>query len=1408
MYKYIVTILFLIISLVTSAQSLLHVKHYSTEDGLSQNIVQCITQDNDGYIWLATWNGLEKFDGYQFRNYKSYPTDTVRLDYNRIIYIKKGFGTHIWCQTYSGKVYLFDSKTEQYYNVLHEPENRFYGDRISKLIPMDKGVMWIINPEGKHYRIDEHKCMTDREMAVPYTILPSDNHTYTIADDAWGNEWILTNHGTYEYGKNIATKEIFQYIASSNTHTYFATENEVFAYTPTIGIHKIEEIGHLERIDGLHILSDGNLSIATNTALIIYNTGENSVRKIDYRQRELQISLIYDTSDGAIWTFNGTNEVLRAASGDNSFQSIKFVESSSPRNCFIHEDSFGCVWVQHPNGHFSYYDKQANILRQARYRENGEEKIYHDPGRNFFIDRDNNLWLCGKSGFDYLNFTHRNYDLIGKNGDIRGLFIDSHQHLWRADKEGIISLYDLDGAYIGNLSADGNIVADNRVVFGSNAYAFFEDRLHRIWIGTKEHGLYIATPIHNKKYRIVHYQNNSQTYGLCENSIYAITADKLGRIWIGTYGGGVHLVENPYTDNLRFIHHRNKWADYPQEALKVRSILSLDNGVILAGTTGGLLTFGANFAQPDEVKFYLNRRCQEQTSSLSNNDVMYIYRRKNGDLYIVPYSGGISRIESHNLLTDSLSFTHYNRQNGLPSDLAYSLIEDDDRNLWIIFENSICQYNPESGTTDIYNHYNLHTTLPITECPPILDKMGRMYIGLESGLLRLNIAHLQKSCITPPIVFTRITSQNDYGKKEVSPIIGNKLILNPQQRNINIGFVALDYTNPTAIHYAYRLQGINNSWNNLQGNHTVSFAGLPAGNWNLEVRSTNGDGVWVDNTHTLTIVAEPTFRETPWAVLLYIFIGICIIALITGIFLYISNLRRSVSIEQQVTQLKLRFFTDISHELRTPLTLISAPIEETLQHEQLTEEGRKNLETAQRNTHRMLRLINQILDFRKIQNDKMRLYIRNVDIAELLQHTFESFEHLAGEHRINYSFENHLPITHLYTDADKVEKIVFNLLSNAFKYTPDGKSITLSATIDNNRLAFAVKDEGTGISPEKAGEIFNRFETLGRQDNSLSTGIGLSLVKELINLLHGSITVESIPGEGSTFTVYLPIDVAIYRNDPMAEFTLTDGESPIGDESVGDTPSTTRETLLIVEDNGELRNFIRSILQEDYSILTARDGVEGLQKAKEYIPTLIISDIMMPRMDGIELLNAIKQSHDTSHIPTILLSAKSSIDDRIKGLDYGADDYITKPFSSSYLKARIRTLLQKRKDLRTYYLAQEDAKKPTEPENITKFDDEFIKQIIGLIEKNLQNNDFKIEDMAETLHMSRTVFYRKIKSITDISPIDLVQEIRLKEAVRLLETGGYRVSEIAYQCGFSSPQYFSRVFKDKFGCTPSEYKKN
>ena len=539
--------------------------------------------------------------------------------------------------------------------------------------------------------------------------------------------------------------------------------------------------------------------------------------------------------------------------------------------------------------------------------------------------------------------------------------------------------------------------------------------------------------------------------------------------------------------------------------------------------------------------------------------------------------------------------------------------------------------------------------------------------------------------------------------------------------------------------------------------------------------------------------------------------------------------------------MKLRFFTNISHELRTPLTLIEGPLEYILKRSDLSKDVREQLQVVERNTHRMLRLVNQILDFRKIQNHKMKLCIEQIDIVAFVHKIMENFESIAESNKIDFIFETEQPKLKLWVDADKVEKIVFNLLSNAFKYTQPGKTITVFIHENEDTVTVGVQDQGIGISENKKASLFVRFETLLDKNlfNPNSSGIGLSLVKELVEMHHASIHVDSKEGEGSCFSVDFLKGKDHYGEN--AEFVLSDNVEIIGEASKHSLPVDVEtpvvavpedkpeavpaadeadkasvsetKTMLLIEDNLELRFFLRSIFSQRFRIIEAANGVEGLEKAIKYVPDIIISDIMMPEKDGITLVKELREELTTSHIPIVLLTAKTDMDTKLQSLELGADSYITKPFSATYLEARVDNLLARRQKLRQFYCDHLMDINPPKVENeeeevdvMSQQDRRFLEQLTNFMERNIDNGELVVDDLVHEMAVSRSVFFKKLKSLTGLAPIEFIKEMRVKRAAQLIETGEFNMTQISYMVGINDPRYFSKCFKQRFGMTPTEYR--
>lgn len=1434
--------LLLTIAIDIAAQPICQVKHFSVSDGLAQGNVMSILQDQKGLVWFSTWNGLNKFDGYTFKTYKTSQESKYAFGSNRMGTISESKYGDIWCPTYDGQACLFDVETEKFIDVLQPIElSTKQTNNVTRIYSLEKGIAWILCESGYAFRVDEQLCKKGEGI----TLYSASNHNlkgnqiFNIYQDSEEDEWILTDKGVSIIGKKTLDTDFpFQFITQIKETIYLIAENDKLArydfHTKKLKFVDIPYPHH--KINNVTTIGKDMLALGTDNGVILYSIPKNSFQQIDIRtatQTSNDVESVYQDHLGDIWIFSKDPGIVHLNLVTNEKEHLftpkdEIIKHGRKSRKLIFEDNAKNLWLLPTEGNFCYYDRKERTLKPLLTDINNPKSIFSPLVRSYTLDNQGNCWFATARGVEKLCFFPQSYqfNLTDYEAETRAFLQDSNKRLWTASKSNYIQIFAPDGNLVGYLSKQGNIIKEKQS-FYNGVYSILEDKDGNIWLGTKEIGLFQLKKTGANHYSIHHFEHQTNDpYSLSSNSIYAIFQDSRNHIWIGCYGGGLNLLAQAKDGKVSFIHSNNELRNYPiAYGMKVRNIAEAPGGVILVGTTNGLLTFSNNFERLEEIKFYRNIRRPGDKNSLSANDIMHIYTDKNKTTYIISFTGGVNKVISPNLLNENIQFRNYDKNNGLASDLALSMIEDTQNQLWVVSEIALSKFDPAKETFENYELSSIYQEFNFSEALPIINARNQIILGTDKGFLEVSPEKMRKSSYVPPIVFTGLKIQGHLTDHSIDNL--EELELEPSQRNVTFQFAALDYVNPKGILYAYRLQGLEEEWNEADNNRSASYINLPAGKYQLQIKSTNSDGVWVDNVRTLSIHVLPTFWETYWAWLLYFILFILFTASIVYVLFYIYRLRHRVDMEQQLANIKLRFFTDISHELRTPLTLISSPVTEVLENEPLSPSAREHLTLVHQNTERMLRLMNQILDFRKIQNQKMKLLIEETDLIPLLQKVMSSFKLIAEEKNINYQLTSTIQSVYSWVDRDKFEKIFFNLLSNAFKYTPADKSITVNITTKEKTVEIEVADEGIGIAVEKQHSLFQRFESLVKQ-NILqpSSGIGLSLVKEMVEMHHGTITVNSQPGVGSRFTVSLPLQREIFEEDVQVEFILNDSQSsaphPVDSMKAPEEVEEKEDletnsdgfSILVVEDNEELKAFLKSILSENYTVITASNGEEGLQHAVDDLPDLIISDVMMPVMDGLEMIRQIKENNNICHIPIIVLSAKASLDDRIAGLEQGIDDYITKPFSATYLKTRVASLLRQRKALQELYMnrlmeekntSSPDPLTPSQPQ-ITPYDEQFMKKVMAYMEEQMDNAELTIDEFAEQLMLSRTIFYRKLKSIVGLTPVDFIREIRIKRAVQLIDSDEYNFSQVAYMTGFNDPKYFSKCFKKVIGITPSEYK--
>ena len=1419
---------------VLQAQPRCDIRHYSFSDGLSQSVVQRLVQSADGRLWFCTWDGLNSYDGTTFVSYNMASPGGKALSTNRIIDIQLGGEDDLWCQTYDNRLFLFNQKEQAFIDVLTPLETSLRKPlTVDSYQVLPKGVAWLTTRSGEVFRIDGRAFKTGTDGVEHYATdghpLKS-NRIYRIYEDREGDEWVLTHKGVDVVGlKRVkAGGPAFRYVCECAGQFYLVSEaNKLYRYRREQGdFEKLNVSGYQGAIHWMESAGRDTLVLQTSHSVTFYACKSRTAatfRMSDIGRAKEKITAMCTDSRHHYWLMLERGEMVRLNPSTLEARLYGLPPSSLSdadlrSRSLLFSDHNGTLWAIAKYGPLCYYDETTDRFLPYLRDADNPTSFYVPTFQGYLMDRQGNLWLALDMGLARLSFQPHffTFHLMEKNMDIRAFLADNKGRLWASSKSGVVRVRQQDGGPVLYLSSSGKLVTE-KCAFGPKVYAMLQTRDGDIWLGTREDGLFRLHPADDHRFTLHHYtSDSSDACSLSSNRIFDLHEDCRGHLWVGTFGGGLNLVErNPESGSARFIHAGNRLKSFPADVgVRIRCPAETPDGILLAGTTDGLLAFRTSFARPEEIVFHHHRHVSGDDASLNSNHIMDIFQpRGTEQVYCLGFSGGLNLVSPDSLLHSRTTFHHYTVQDGLISNLVHSMAEDGRGHYWVTTENGLSCLDPLTGQSVNYPCDRFRAGLRFAETVPLV--MGdTLFLGTNLGVLELDLSKLPHDAYVPPVLLTEMRVQGNPLTGDVNRM--KSLTLSPSQRNISFRFAAVDFVSPSTIQYAYRLRGLDDTWNKVENARSASYMNLPAGEYTLEIRSTNNNGVWMDNVRSLRLIVEPKFSETAWAWVLYAGLFLLLVGTVCYVLFYIYRLRHRIDTEQQLADIKLRFFTDISHELRTPLTLISAPVDEMLQSRTLSEQDRKHLSLVHVNIRRMLRMMNQILDFRRLQNHKMKLVLEEADLVALLRQVMAHFQAVAGEKHMDFSLSTPVEKLPMWLDVDKVEKVFFNLLSNAFKYTPAEKTVTVEVELADTEVRVSVADKGIGIDEQHRKTLFQRFETFGHSDMMHpSSGIGLSLVKELVDLHHGHIDVESRLGEGSRFTVTLPLNRTVYEHDRQTEFILNDGllsASPVREEDVPETGDE-RPTLLVVEDNDELRSFLREILSGTYHVLEASDGKQGLELAAEHVPDLIVTDVMMPVMDGLEMVRHVKADRRICHIPIVVLSAKSSLDDRIEGLEHGIDDYLAKPFSSAYLKTRIASLLRQRRELQELYMARLQTSPTKEPvpevpdsPRLEPYDAQFMKQVTDCVEQNMTNPDFEIEQLAEHLNVCRTVFYRKLKSITGLTPVAFVGELRLKRAIRLMEQADLSISQVAYMTGFKSPKYFSTVFKKATGCTPSEYR--
>ena len=1036
-------------------------------------------------------------------------------------------------------------------------------------------------------------------------------------------------------------------------------------------------------------------------------------------------------------------------------------------------DSKGVIWQA---------DESVGIMRYRfgewkRFTPSLDNRYAGRLREHFFLLEDNQgrTWVNPTGGgWSYYDFDKDELvnPLAGHiTNMIHTAYIDHDGQMWISTYDGGVDCINMDPAPYELHDMRGLLTSGEvRAFLLEGDYACPLDKAKFYCALSGKHGRLLGT----KGNGLLHHGKRVPT---SHNDIYDIEEDEEGTLYVATYGGGVNI--------LRWDEEKQTWSE-PEvvgNGMKVRDIELVDSS-LWCGTTTGILRVDLRTNETTVLPSYDIRAVHY------NHDLVWIGSFGGGLLYLDPKEAEpeIKRVETFH-------------------DIILALTGDKD-NLWFCSESDIAQLDLTTGNLYYYDALEGEENTYFSEAEALCMPDGKILFGYSNGYCSFDPSLIRRSNSVPPLHFTRIESQGQ-------ELEGDTVTME-NGANITIDFAALDYIGKDKIYYWYMLDGVDKNWNGPTDMHRVTYSNLRYGTYVFHVRSTNREGGDVDNEQILVIVVKRPLWLSWWAIALYITAGALIIFLMFYSISTYNKLRRKVQVEQQVTDIKLRFFTNISHELRTPLTLITAPVENILQTERISQSVRSQLEIVQSNSQRMIRMVNQLLEFRKVQNQKMKLKVQQTLLSALVQETCENFRKEADDKHIHFEIITKAEDSTVWVDRQRMDTILWNLLSNAFKFTPAGKAIRVIVDSKPGFVTLIVQDEGIGIAPDKRSVLFERFSSNNEINNNTGatgTGIGMNLTKELVELHHGHIEVESEVGKGTTFTVFLHTGKDHFDNN--VEFIADDistaqmTTAPTFEDKIEqlEQKQDSMHTVLVVDDNQDMRNFLINILNKDYHVISAEDGQEAQQIICSQPVNLVVTDLMMPKMDGLELTQFIKGTPEYDFIPVILLTAKTAIESRLQAFQHGADDYLTKPFEPEFLRVRVANLLQQREQLEHSYrqrLMRLESQKEGEPMP----GDAFLAKLLDVMDKQMDNNTLTVEELVDEMGMGRTVFFNKLKSMTGLSPVEFIREMRIKRAAQLLEEHKYNITEVTYMVGMNDSRYFAKCFKNTYGVTPSEYRRN
>lgn len=1355
-----VSILFLIFFISTfhaERNNYLYSFNSDLNEGISQLSVMDIYQDSKGYLWFATKNGLNRFNGKEYVIYRREDGNEQSLSDNSITSITEDQEGYLWVGTNNG-LNRIDLNTDQIkrYN---PGTNGLIQGSISKVYTDAAGHLWVgtWGSLNRYNREEDHfeQIVLDNEMKAP--------SISAFFEDSAGRYWI----GVRDKGLYLCDNQM-------NVISHFTHESK-------------------------------NMPLSNNVITSIYED----------TQKQIWLGSKY----GLIKINLRDNEVI-------SFTSENSKLSNNTIRCLIEWQ--GKLLIGTFDGIFSLETKTGEIIKVAGY-DDINHSLSHYSVYAFYVDHDHTLWVgTFAGGVNYLNkFTnrfvlHRPEDELNIRTGIYGaITYESPSNLWIATEGyGLLN-------YNNQTNKSHYYLIDPSAQFTFNTNiiksVFYEDGY--VWCGTTKGEIYKFN-IKTKTFSLYH------KYPI-EYSIYSIIRDYKGNLWVG--GAATEFGLTCFVNDQLVTTFTNN-VDEPYYISNVRCILEEKDEVLLLGSTAeGLIRYDTNKKQ---LTKYSNEATVE-SYRIPNNYLSSIVRTKSGEIWVSTYGGGIFQFDDK---TERIKRIMTAKEGLLDNNIC-SLVESSDQKLWMSTVNGLTMFDPVSGEIRNYHRYNGIDIREFTLHSGIALPDGNLCFAGSNGFVTFHVEAMDKNENIPSVVLEQLSVNNQPVEVGDKSNILDKVLdsmdtihLLYNENNFSITYKALNYIYSTQNKYAYKLEGYDADWNYVGGRNSAFYTNLSPGKYIFHVKGSNNDGVWNEQGRSLTIIVQPPLWRTWYAFLFYV---IALVVIIYAILRYV-NIKRNLEAGLKLKQLerqkqeefheaKIRLFTNFSHELRTPLLLIITPFEELVKRVDIPTELHDRLSIIYKNAQKLLLLVNQLMDLHKNQAGNLDLKVSKGDVSEYIKEIYYAFNQIALTNEIKFSLNCTPKTIDAWFDKSLLEKVVFNLLSNAFKYTPSGESIAMEVSETSwnalnpkqrdglykdesaDYLLLQVKDSGKGIEEGEVDKIFTPFyqipETSGV--NLSGTGIGLSLVYTIVQLHRGVIYVDNTQQTGACFVVILPISRSAFSEDQIESVEFDKISEVTNTDDISASLPTLKKVeepkykILLVEDDRDVRGYLKKSLEAEYTVIEAADGVRAYEKVVQDFPDLVLSDIMMPKRDGLELCTMIKNDIRVGHIPVILMTARSMVVHIKEGFQAGADDYIVKPFNMDVLQTRIRSLLASREQLKKLY------GKRFSPEvmgiEVKSADERFSQKLFDVIEQNISNDKLDVELLCTEIGISRANLYRKLKSITELSPMELIRNKRLEMAAKLLKDSEMNVSEIASHLGFNSHSYFSNSFKAFYGCTPTEF---